>query len=404
MPRSVIGELAPQPVVGPPQVVCVLGMHRSGTSLIARLVNILGVAFGPEAALAQAAPDNPRGFWEHPSFRSVNEAVLARHGLDWDSVDELPDGWQDDAAHDDLRDRAREAIGTFAGAELWGWKDPRTCLTLPFWKPLLPPLRYVLCIRSVIDVARSLERRNGIPIEKGARLWLHYTTAALEQTAGQPTLCVFYEDVLADPQPQAARLSSFLTGDPGRAASCAGAIVDAIDGALQHHHSPLADVARDAAAPDAAKSLYMILRASVPPPALVDRAPDLFETVAAIARDASRQPDPRVVLRDLRAANEQQSRELADRVRELEDRAAEIDELTRRCGEYQDGLAALKAEARALSSAHQEAAATSQALATELHGILTSRAWRWITEYRKMRHWIDRRHPRPHSRRSTRSA
>jgi hypothetical protein len=379
-------------------------MHRSGTSLIARLVNILGVSLGPESELAQAGPDNPRGFWEHPAFRRLNDELLARHGLAWESLAELPDGWHHQSAHDDLRDEARATIATFAGEESWGWKDPRTCLTLPFWQQLLPPMRYVLCVRSVTDVARSLEQRNGIPIETGARLWVHYNAAALEPIAAHPTLCVFYEDVLADPQGQAARLSCFLTGDPGRAEARAGAIAGAIDADLHHHHSTVADVAHDTVVPDAARSLYMILRASVPHPSNGSGAPGFFEAVAALARGASRQADPSVVIRDLRAANEQQSRELAGCLRELEDYAAEIDDLTGRSREYQDNIAALEAEARALSTAYREGVATNQALAAELHDILTSRAWRWITGYRRMRGWIDRRHPRPHAGRSTRSA
>jgi hypothetical protein len=396
------GELAPPAAIADPGVVCVLGMHRSGTSLIARLANILGLALGPDAELAPAAYDNPRGFWEHMSFRRVNEALLARLGRDWDSLEELPDGWQDDPAHDDLRDQARAAIAAFAGADLWGWKDPRTCLTLPFWRPLLPPLRFVLCVRSVIDVARSLQRRNSIPIEQGVRLWLHYTTAALAQTAGQPTLCMFYEDVLTDPHGQAARLSEYLTGDAARAATKADAIVDAVDAALHHHHSTTEDVARDETVHEAARSLYVILRASVPEPP-VDGQPRFFETVATLAREAAQAPESAVVIRDLRAAYEQQSQELDARaqelnarIQELEALAAEIQALKAQVREHQDSLDVLRAEALALSGAYRDAVASTQTLSAELHAILTSRAWRWITEYRRLRGWIHRRRPPPH--------
>ena len=97
-------------------------MHRSGTSLIARLTNLLGVNLGQESDIVQAAPDNPKGFWEHPRFRVLNDELLARLGVSWDTVDTLPAGWQDDPSLDDLRDRAREALGPVGRRRVW----PRT--------------------------------------------------------------------------------------------------------------------------------------------------------------------------------------------------------------------------------------------------------------------------------------
>jgi negative regulator of sigma E activity len=120
----------------------------------------------------------------------------------------------------------------------------------------------------------------------------------------------------------------------------------------------------------------------------------------------------------LRAANEEQSRELAARTQaldalrqelaartqEVETLAAEIQALTARGREQQDSLAALRVHAQAMAGAYRDAVASSQALSAELDAILASRAWRWVTEYRKLRGLIDRRQPRTHRRSSTRSA
>jgi hypothetical protein len=413
-------------------------MHRSGTSLVARLTNLLGVNLGQEPDIIQAAPDNPRGFWEHPRFRLVNDELLARLGLSWDTVEAPPESWQDDRSLDDLRDLARGAIEMFAGDALWGWKDPRTCLTLPFWQPLAPPMRYVICLRSVLDVARSLERRNGMPIGKGGRLWLQYTAAALERTASAPRMCVFFEDVIANPLAQAARLSQFITGDAQRAESSTDQIREAVDAELHHHRSSLADVAREAALPDAAKLLYMMLRTSVPE--VLASAGTGFDEIVAALREAASQPTPATVISDLQAVKHrldgaladrtreleerrrelddrnrevaERARELAERIRELEERdrliekrVQEIAELSGRCDDYEERLAALTAELEALSGAHQTSLAANEELAAQLQAIFNSRAWHWLTEYRRMRKWIDRRHrrgPRA-SDRSTRS-
>ena len=60
-------------------VVPVLGMHRSGTSLTTRLLNLLGLDLG--ADLQAAAEDNQTGFWEHRFFQMVNMRFLEGFGL-----------------------------------------------------------------------------------------------------------------------------------------------------------------------------------------------------------------------------------------------------------------------------------------------------------------------------------
>ena len=57
--------------------VCIAGMHRSGTSMVARLVNLLGVDLGPEGEQPRPAPDNVAGFWEDPRFVALSDEALA---------------------------------------------------------------------------------------------------------------------------------------------------------------------------------------------------------------------------------------------------------------------------------------------------------------------------------------
>jgi len=85
-------------------------MHRSGTSLVARIVNLLGIDLGPPALLLPPRPDNPRGFWEHAPFTALNDAVLAALGGTWDDPPPLPAGWYRAAELRSLRDRARRLV------------------------------------------------------------------------------------------------------------------------------------------------------------------------------------------------------------------------------------------------------------------------------------------------------
>src|SRR2546425_6536349 len=125
-----------------PQVVCVLGMHRSGTSLLTRIINLLGVYLDPEESLMKASKWNPKGFWEHQGIIDINDEILVRFGGSWGCPPVFPDHWHKAPQLDDLRDRARRLMAKdFGDAAVWDWKDPRTYLTLPFWQMLIPSMR-----------------------------------------------------------------------------------------------------------------------------------------------------------------------------------------------------------------------------------------------------------------------
>ena len=98
-------------------------------------------------------------------------------------------------------------------------EDPRTCLTLPFWRELVPDLLPVVCLREPSETARSFAelgelgwaavQRLSDPFETGLDLWLRYTGDALEQTQEQPRHIVFYDELVDDPLGQSGRLAAF---------------------------------------------------------------------------------------------------------------------------------------------------------------------------------------------------
>jgi GT2 family glycosyltransferase len=208
------------------------------------------------------AEDNPKGFWEHDLLTALNDEILAKLGGSWHEPPIFPSGWERSPQLADLRQRARAILQEdFGTAELWGWKDPRTCLTLPFWQKLLPAMRYVICLRNPVDVARSLERRNSFPFEKGIKLWLTHVISALQHTAGQPRLFVFYEDIMENWPREVRRLAGFL-GRPELVEQKAiqQSIQEFIEEELQHHRTSLIDAADEPKLSFPAKALYMVLR------------------------------------------------------------------------------------------------------------------------------------------------
>src|SRR5205823_10848326 len=192
-------------------IVCILGMGRSGTSLLTRILNVLGLYLGPEEFLLQPNNGNPKGYWENAEIVDLNDAILAKHGGSWDEPPQFQEAWERGPSLDELKERARVLLhNRFGDAQLWGWKDPRNCLTLPFWQQLLPEMRYLICLRNPVDVARSLERLYNFSSEKSSKLWLSYVRSALWHTDGEPQLTIFYEDLMNDPLTELRRLARFL--------------------------------------------------------------------------------------------------------------------------------------------------------------------------------------------------
>jgi hypothetical protein len=247
-------------------VVCTLGMHRSGTSLVSRTLNLLGVHLGAPQYISNAGDDNPKGYWEHHPLALLNDEILARFGGRWDDPPVLSEGWTHDPRLEDLRSSARRLlVEHFAAAPLWGWKDPRTCLTLPFWQDLIGTMRYVLCLRNPCAVVASLGRRNGISSARAERLWLTHVGSSLAHTSGQPRLFVFYEDMIDDVAPELKRLNAFIGGperqdDPRIPAR----VAEFLETDLCHHRMSIAELAGDRRISFATKSLYLALRGHAP--------------------------------------------------------------------------------------------------------------------------------------------
>jgi hypothetical protein len=239
------------------RAICIIGMHRSGTSMIAGVLHGSGLYLGAENELLGANSGNADGHFEHKGFLRINDALLAHFRGSWDFPPALEAGWQEDASLAPLRAQAKELVAGLSRRFPWGWKEPRTTVLLPFWKSLIPELRFVVCVRSPLEVAHSLARRNKTPLEHGIHLWQRYTRAALEQSAGYPRLIEHYEDFLLNPQSAAERLARFCglhEPEPGSLSE------SGVRPELRHQKTALADVLASEAMPAEVKFLYLGLR------------------------------------------------------------------------------------------------------------------------------------------------
>jgi hypothetical protein len=244
------------------RVICTVGMHRSGTSLVSRMLNLLGVHLGPDERLSGTGEDNRKGYWEHRAFVEINDEILARFGGRWDEPPAFSPAWPGDPRLLDLREKAGRLLAEdFAAAPLWGWKDPRTCLTLPFWQEVVGPMRYVMCIRNPRAVVASLTRRNGMSADQAQQLWLAHLQAGLAHTSGHPRMFVFYEDIIDDWRLALRSMAAFI-GDPERGEDVRvhEAVGQFIDNEMCHHRGSLEDLAGDQRIAFPTTGLYLALR------------------------------------------------------------------------------------------------------------------------------------------------
>jgi Sulfotransferase family len=158
------------------QPLIILGMHRSGTSMLTRILRRQGVFLGHKIQ-----SDDEAMF-----FVELNRWILRVGGTDWDHpepalqmlrqkdhVDRIADylatRMSGIRTHEYLGPRlpgARAEVGTHL-PYLWGFKDPRTSITLPVWLKVFPEAKLLRIQRHGIDVAASLETRQAGPVEKG---------------------------------------------------------------------------------------------------------------------------------------------------------------------------------------------------------------------------------------------
>lgn len=250
--------------MGSTQPIAIIGMHRSGTSLVTRTLQKLGLHVGWRL----------QGDAESKFQIGLNDWILRQLGARWDAPGPSLELQRDTAfrqsaaAYLRIRLRSLQARsflgprhlllpGGIAALQVpWGWKDPRLTFTLPTWREVFPGLKVLHVSRHGMDVALSLKTRSdshfrsgvghlhgirswqylvrsrvrGISdsircrdLALGLQLWTEYEAAAQAVVADLPegrSLSFRYEDFLADPRAMGERLARFcgLDGSPSRVA------------------------------------------------------------------------------------------------------------------------------------------------------------------------------------------
>lgn len=181
------------------QCLIITGMHRSGTSYAASLLQEAGLSIGQQ--LLGATTGNNLGHFENIDFLDFHRQVLAANELH-------PDGWDlrcVNSFSQETKDQAAALIVRHQRPQ-WGWKDPRTVLFLNAWQTLLPKAKYLLVYRAPWEVVDSLYRRgtdavfNANP-KHAINVWKYYNERVLSfyQAHQNHALLVNIRDLILQP-------------------------------------------------------------------------------------------------------------------------------------------------------------------------------------------------------------
>jgi LPS sulfotransferase NodH len=231
--------------------IVVVGMHRSGTTLVVRLLDELGLFVGARTQMNH----------ESVFFRRLNDWLFHQAGASWDHPVPMEALVRDDRVRGLAIEYLQNVVGTVRRTSYlgvgravrtrsigdlsvpWGWKDPRNSFSLPVWHEVFGAAKVVHVIRHGVDVAASLrvrqqrslaeeerrfrkvkpiyvvrEKKNRFSeslrcstLEGGFDLWGEYLKAVQRNLGrtGCEHIEVRYESLLADPIPETAALAEF---------------------------------------------------------------------------------------------------------------------------------------------------------------------------------------------------
>jgi hypothetical protein len=242
----------------------VLGVFRSGTSAIARTLNLCG-AFLPEAVIAEDLLLNPKGFWETESVNDLDARLLHHLGAGWNQVDfDLP---REGPLIEEFLASSRELLEReYGDAPFILMKDPRMGVLAPLWHRSLHECGYrmvcVVAVRNPLEVARSFEAHDHMPIADGLALWLAYMQRVATFIDGSrvDATCVRYTDLLDDWRSAVRRIARRLDV-PLEVDERADEVDRFLDAAMRKHRATEAELEAHVASGtgDAIRTLYRTL-------------------------------------------------------------------------------------------------------------------------------------------------
>jgi hypothetical protein len=188
------------------KTVVILGMHRSGSSVVASLCAGLGVNMG--GRLLSGLEDNPFGHFEDSDFVTLNEKILHSLNKTWD----LPPSKEEVLSAKPIFENEIKLLMS-GKSGIWGWKAPRTSILLPLYNDFLTNPYFIICDRDDQEIAESIKKRNKIPLWAGKRISKIYKKRIHSFESNgilKKVLKINFSDVKENPTDIVTKINSFL--------------------------------------------------------------------------------------------------------------------------------------------------------------------------------------------------
>ena len=254
--------------------IIVLGVERSGTSVVAEMVHRWGAYAGASETLHEADAHAPRGYWEFlPLWDLLAELGDFASGATWWDHD-FQQRIEDKAADPVYRTKATKLMSQMHKGGPWFWKDPALSHFLPFWKQIWGDAIYIITVRNPLDTAVSWQKfimPSNVKVcisfvAMNLLRWQHMMTLILQHTEdAQHRLFLGYEDIMRKPRVHAERLAGFLNSKFENRISPIQAMVEAVDPQLWRNdcRMPFDQVPE---ATESQKALYSFARQKIKNP------------------------------------------------------------------------------------------------------------------------------------------
>jgi hypothetical protein len=195
------------------RAIIILGMHRSGTSLLTRMISLLGADL-PKSLMAPDA-NNVTGYWESSEICDAVDRILFAAGSAWADWRRFSPVWhlapEASAPVNDLRNIIQLE---FTESDFFVLKDPRLCRVVPMLRKLFDELAIeilpVLILRDPSEVVRSLAKRDQMPRQKAGLLWLRYLLDAEHDTRDLRRVIIDYQELVSDWRAAARKIQDHL--------------------------------------------------------------------------------------------------------------------------------------------------------------------------------------------------
>lgn len=179
--------------------ILVLGMHRSGTSMITHILEQFGCFIGRDDEILAPAPDNPKGFYERLDVKELNDWVLRELGYKWNRLANFSLAEVNLELKDEFFRRINKIFQSIDDGKPIVFKDPRICLILELWQEAIEIDHLIIVIRNPVHIAASLRRRNGMEIIHSLFLWEKYMQLMLSQIRTIPFTILNYSEFIKSP-------------------------------------------------------------------------------------------------------------------------------------------------------------------------------------------------------------